>query len=496
MTQSQSQVTGGDPGLDATYDELFDPSGAPREKAALLVERLREFDAEALFAHQRAAASKLRDLGITFYVYGHDAGKEKVWPFDVIPRIFGADEWTQIERGLAQRVEALNLFLADLYDGQKVLDDGIIPRELVLKQKGYLEACRGIEPRHGTYCHVSGTDLVRGGDGTMYVLEDNVRVPSGVSYVLENRAVMKRTFPEVFEGLQVQPVEDYPERLLQTLLEVAPDVDDPRAVVLTPGIYNSAYFEHSFLAQQMGVELVEGSDLFVDDGRVKMRTTSGLERVDVIYRRIDDDFLDPLVFRPDSALGVPGLMAAYRLGRVTIVNAVGAGVADDKSIYMHVPEMIRFYLGEEPLIENVPTWDCSKEDELSYVLANLAELVVKDVHGSGGYGMLVGPTSTKAERMEFAERLSARPASYIAQPTLALSTCPTYVDRGVAPRHVDLRPFVLTGARTRIVPGGLTRVALRQGSLVVNSSQGGGTKDTWVVRGARANGRMQAQAQG
>ena len=468
--------------LGAIYDELLDSEGAPRAKAALLVERLKQFDAEALFAHQRAAASKLRDLGITFYVYGDEAGREKVWPFDVIPRIFDADEWSRIERGLAQRVQALNLFLGDLYGEQKILDDGIIPRELILKQKGYLEACRGITPRHGTYCHVSGTDLVRGGDGTVYVLEDNVRVPSGVSYVLENRAVMKRTFPEVFEGLRVQPVEDYPERLLQTLLDVAPEgVDEPRAVVLTPGSYNSAYFEHSFLAQQMGIELVQGSDLVVHEGRVRMRTTSGLVRVDVIYRRIDDDFLDPKVFREDSMLGVPGIMEVYRQGRVSIVNAPGTGVADDKAVYAYLPRIIEYYLKEEPLIPNVPTYLCREEMDRQYVLENLEELVVKPTDASGGYGIVIGPKASRAELEEARERVKAEPHRYIAQPVINLSTVPTVTEEGWDPRHVDLRPFVLCGQKTYVLPGGLTRVALRKGSLVVNSSQGGGSKDTWVL---------------
>ncbi|MAQ17178.1 MAG: hypothetical protein CMN30_20590 [Sandaracinus sp.] len=479
MNQSQTQ---GSAPVAATFDELFDGQGTPRAKAELLVERLKEFGAAELFAHQRAAAAKLRDLGITFYVYGHDAGKEKVWPFDVIPRIFDGGEWATIERGLAQRVEALNHFLADLYGDQKILADGIIPRELVLKQKGYLEACRGIVPRHGSWCNISGTDLVRGGDGQMYVLEDNCRVPSGVSYVLENRAVMKRTFPEVFEGLQVQPVEDYPERLLQMLLEMAPEgVDEPRAVVLTPGSYNSAYFEHSFLAQQMGVELVQGSDLVVHDGRVRMRTTSGLVRVDVIYRRIDDDFLDPKVFRKDSLLGVPGIMDVYRAGRVAIVNAPGNGVADDKAVYAYLPRIIEYYLKQEPVIPNVPTYLCREEKDLRYVLENLEELVIKPTDASGGYGIVIGPKASKAEIAEARERVKAEPERYIAQPVINLSTVPIVTEDGWDPRHVDLRPFVLCGQSTYVLPGGLTRVALRKGSLVVNSSQGGGSKDTWVL---------------
>ncbi|MEM9068763.1 MAG: circularly permuted type 2 ATP-grasp protein [Myxococcota bacterium] len=465
-----------------TYDELLDPSGEPRPQAAMLVERLQEFDAQALFAHQQAAASRLRDMGITFYVYGDDAGKEKVWPFDVIPRIFATDEWSRIEAGLAQRVQALNLFLADLYGPQKILDDEIVPRDLIYKQKGYLEACRGFVPRRGVFCHISGTDLVRGADGTIYVLEDNVRVPSGVSYVLENRAVMKRTFPEVFEGLQVRPVEDYPERLLQMLLEVAPEgVDDPRAVVLTPGSYNSAYFEHSFLAQQMGVELVQGSDLVVHEGRVRMRTTRGLERVDVIYRRIDDDFLDPKVFREDSLLGVPGIMDVYREGRVSIVNAPGTGVADDKAVYAYLPKIIRYYLSEEPILPNVPTYLCRNDSDLRYVLENLETLVVKPTNASGGYGIVIGPKASKAEIDACRERVRADPKSYIAQPVIQLSTVPTVTEAGWDPRHVDLRPFVLCGKDVYVLPGGLTRVALKKGSLVVNSSQGGGSKDTWVL---------------
>ena len=478
MSQSQSQSQSSS----ATFDELFVNGNEPRAKAQLLVARLEEFGAAELFAHQRAAASKLRDLGITFYVYGHDAGKEKVWPFDVIPRIFDGGEWERIERGLAQRVQAINLFLGDLYGDQKILDDGVIPRELVLQQKGYLEACRGIVPRHGSWCNISGTDLVRGGDGTVYVLEDNCRVPSGVSYVLENRAVMKRTFPEVFEGLQVRPVEDYPERLLEMLLEMAPEgVDEPRAVVLTPGSYNSAYFEHSFLAQQMGVELVQGTDLVVHEGRVRMRTTSGLVRVDVIYRRIDDDFLDPKVFQKDSLLGVPGIMDVYRAGRVSIVNAPGTGVADDKAVYAYLPRIIEYYLKEEAIIPNVPTYLCREPGDRKYVLDHLAELVIKPTDASGGYGIVIGPQASKAELDEVRALVEAEPERYIAQPVINLSTVPIVTEEGWDPRHVDLRPFVLCGQSTYVLPGGLTRVALKKGSLVVNSSQGGGSKDTWVL---------------
>jgi uncharacterized circularly permuted ATP-grasp superfamily protein len=437
-----------------------------------------------------AAEGIFRRLGVTFAVYNdNERSLERLIPFDIIPRVIEQAEWDRLALGLEQRVKALNAFLHDAYHDREIVRAGRMPEAQVLTNAAFLGEMAGLDVARGVYVHIAGIDVVRTGADEFYVLEDNCRTPSGVSYMLENREAMMRLFPDLFAALDVAPVDHYPSELFATLREVAPaDAgDDPTVVVLTPGHFNSAYYEHSFLADEMGVELVEGQDLVVEDGYVFMRTTEGRKRVHVIYRRIDDDFLDPLAFRVDTALGVPGLMASYRMGRVTIVNAIGAGVADDKAIYMHVPEMIRFYLGEEPLIANVPTWDCSRPAELSHVLANLEQLVVKNVHGSGGYGMLVGPTSTKGERAEFAARLSARPETYIAQPTLALSTCPTYVESGVAPRHVDLRPFVLTGAKTRIVPGGLTRVALREGSLVVNSSQGGGTKDTWVVRGQKQN---------
>ena len=402
-----------------------------------------------------------------------------------MPRIIAADEWDRLERGLIQRVTAINRFLADIYHGQEILKAGLIPEEQILANDQYAVAMIGTRVPRDVYAQIVGVDIVRHGDGSYYVLEDNLRVPSGVSYMLSNRKMMMRLFPDLFRRYHVRPVEHYPALLLQTLRASA-EIDSPTVVLLTPGRFNSAYFEHAFLAQQMGVELVEGQDLFVKDACVFMRTTDGPKQVDVIYRRLDDTFLDPLAFRPDSMLGVPGLMAAYRLGNVVICNAVGTGVADDKSIYPYVPDMIRFYLGEEAILKNVPTWQCRRPDDLAHVAAHLEELVVKEVHGAGGYGMLVGPTSSRQEIADFRQRLLANPGNYIAQPTLALSSCPTFVEEGVAPRHIDLRPFVLVGREIKIVPGGLTRVALRRGSLVVNSSQGGGTKDTWVVDPADA----------
>ncbi len=423
-----------------------------------------------------------RRVGITFAVYGSDAGTERLIPFDIIPRIIPAAEWAQLQKGLRQRVQALNLFIHDIYHSQHIIKAGIIPAEQIFNNAQYRPEMQDIDVAADIYAHIAGVDIVRAGEGEFYVLEDNLRVPSGVSYMLEDRKMMMRLFPELFARHKVAPVAHYPDLLLDMLRSVAPQgVDDPTVVVMTPGMYNSAYFEHAFLAQQMGVELVEGKDLFVDEGYVYMRTTRGPQRVDVIYRRIDDDFLDPLAFRPDSSLGVPGLLSAYHGGRVTLANAVGTGVADDKSIYPYVPDMIRFYLSEEPVLNNVPTWQCRKKEDLQYTLDHLPELVVKEVHGAGGYGMLVGPASSKAEIEAFRQRVIAKPDGYIAQPTLALSACPTYVESGVAPRHIDLRPFVLSGKTVSMVPGGLTRVALKEGSLVVNSSQGGGTKDTWVL---------------
>jgi uncharacterized circularly permuted ATP-grasp superfamily protein len=421
-------------------------------------------------------------VGITFAVYGEDAGTERLIPFDIVPRIIPADEWRLLETGLKQRVRALNLFLEDVYHDQKILKAGAIPKERVLGNSQFRLEMAGMDVPGGIYAHIAGVDLVRAGAGEYYVLEDNLRVPSGVSYMLENRRMMMRLFPELFATRSIRPVQHYPDMLLENLRGVAPKgEDDPTVAVLTPGAYNSAYYEHAFLAQQMGVELVEGQDLMVQNDTVFMRTTRGPRRVHVIYRRVDDDFLDPLAFRPDSMLGVPGLFAAYRAGRVTLANAIGTGVADDKSIYPFVPDMIKFYLAEDPILNNVPTYMLYKPKDCDYALANLEKLVVKEVHGAGGYGMLVGPAATAAECEAFRARIVAAPDKYIAQPTLALSTCPTFVEAGLAPRHIDLRPYVLSGTDVDLVPGGLTRVALREGSLVVNSSQGGGTKDTWVL---------------
>jgi uncharacterized circularly permuted ATP-grasp superfamily protein len=435
-----------------------------------------------------------RRVGITFAVYGakdeDGAGTERLIPFDLIPRVIPADEWSWMQRGLRQRVTALNRFIHDVYHEQAILKAGIVPADQVLNNAQFRPQMMGVDVAGDVYSHIAGIDIVRAaqpdGSGTYYVLEDNLRVPSGVSYMLENRKMMMRLFPELFARHRVEPVAHYPDLLLETLRAVAPAaVNEPQVVVLTPGMYNSAYFEHAFLAQQMGVELVEGQDLFVKDGFVYMRTTQGPRRVDVIYRRLDDDFLDPTVFRPDTTLGCAGLLDVYRKGNITLCNAVGTGVADDKSIYPYVPKMIEFYLGEKPILENVPTYLCRESEDLKYVLDHLGELVVKEVHGAGGYGMLVGPAATKAEIEEFRAALLAKPGNYIAQPTLALSTCPTYVESGIAPRHIDLRPFVLSRSNdvsgVQMVPGGLTRVALKEGSLVVNSSQGGGTKDTWVL---------------
>lgn len=465
------------------YDEMYAADGGVRPHYRAYADWLARQTPQTMLAKRAEADLAFRRVGITFAVYGDGGdGAERLIPFDVIPRIIPAAEWRTIEAGLRQRVRALNLFLHDIYHEQRIVRAGKVPAEHVFKNAQYRPEMHAVDVPGGIYAHIAGVDLVRAGDGTLYVLEDNLRVPSGVSYMLENRQMMMRLFPELFTRIGVAPVAHYPDRLLENLRSVAPaGVDDPTVVLLTPGMYNAAYFEHAFLAQQMGIELVEGQDLFVQDQAVYMRTTRGPQRVDVIYRRIDDDFLDPLAFRPDSVLGVPGLLAVVRAGRVTLANAIGTGVADDKSIYPYVPAMIEFYLGEQPLLANVPTFQCRDREGLAYTLANLPELVVKEVHGAGGYGMLIGPMASRSELEQFAARIRARPENYIAQPTLALSTCPTYVEGGVAPRHVDLRPFVLSGSEIALVPGGLCRVALREGSLVVNSSQGGGTKDTWVL---------------
>jgi uncharacterized circularly permuted ATP-grasp superfamily protein len=443
---------------------------------------LAEQPAETVARKRVEADLIFRRVGITFAVYGNNAGTERLIPFDIIPRIIPAHEWSQLQKGLTQRVQALNMFIHDIYHAQHIVKAGVIPAEQIFRNAQYRPEMQDVAVASDIYAHIAGVDIVRAGAGEFYVLEDNLRVPSGVSYMLEDRKMMMRLFPDLFARHRIAPVAQYPDLLLDMLRSVAPQgIDDPTVVVMTPGMYNSAYFEHAFLAQQMGVELVEGQDLFVSDNSVFMRTTRGPKRVDVIYRRIDDDYLDPLAFRSDSAIGVPGLLSVYRAGRVTLSNAIGTGVADDKSIYPFVPDMIRFYLSEEPLLNNVPTYQCRKKEDLQYTLDHLAELVVKEVHGAGGYGMLVGPASTKAEIDDFRQRVIAKPDGYIAQPTLALSACPTYVESGIAPRHIDLRPFVLSGKSVNMVPGGLTRVALKEGSLVVNSSQGGGTKDTWIL---------------
>ncbi|OZI16490.1 circularly permuted type 2 ATP-grasp protein [Bordetella genomosp. 7] len=466
----------------AAYDEMVDADGAVRPHYRAFAKWLGQQPAETMAARQIEADLNFRRVGITFSVAGDEAGTERLIPFDLIPRIIPAAEWQRLQAGLKQRVRALNLFIHDIYHDHNIVRAGIVPAEQVFLNAQYRPEMQDVDVAEDIYCHIAGIDIVRAGAGEFYVLEDNLRVPSGVSYMLENRKMSMRLMPEAFSRINVSPVAHYPDLLLDNLREVAPGgIENPTVVVLTPGMYNSAYFEHAFLAQQMGVELVEGQDLFVDQNTVYMRTTHGPRRVDVIYRRVDDDFLDPLTFRADSALGVPGLLSVYRAGRVTLANAIGTGIADDKSTYQYVPDMIRFYLQEDPILSNVPTWRCSRPDELSHVLANMHELVVKEVHGSGGYGMLVGPCSTRAQVEAFRERVRSQPANYIAQPTLALSTVPTYVESGVAPRHVDLRPYVLCGKDIRTVPGGLCRVALVEGSLVVNSSQGGGTKDTWVL---------------
>ncbi len=466
----------------AYFDEMRSGSDGIRPVYQRYADWLKDLPDGTLHRKEQEAELLFRRLGITFAVYGESDGGERLIPFDVVPRIFGAAEWRRLEAGIVQRVKALNAFLHDIYHGQEIMRAGIVDARQITGNAGFRPEMMGVDLPNQVYAQIAGIDLVRVSENEFYVLEDNLRTPSGVSYMLENRRTMMRLFPDLFAQQIVEPVEHYPLMLLDTLRESAPaNVLDPVIAVLTPGAYNSAYFEHAFLASQMGVELVEGQDLFVENRRVFMHTTEGPRPVHVIYRRVDDDFLDPLVFRPDSVLGVPGLLEAYISGNVSLINGVGTGVADDKSTYLHVPEMIEFYLGEKPILSNVPTYRLGLPDDLKYVLEHLPELVVKEVQGSGGYGMLVGPTSSTAEIEAYRQRILSDPSNFIAQPTLALSTCPTLVEQGVAPRHVDLRPFVLSGKEVRLVPGGLTRVALREGSLVVNSSQGGGTKDTWVL---------------
>ena len=472
--------------MTVAFDEMNGTDGVTRPAYRELAAWLSQVPPDILQQRRREAELLFRRIGITFAVYGESESTERLIPFDVIPRVLAADEWDTIKRGLEQRTRALNLYIKDVYTKREVLRAGVVPEDLVFQNPVFRPEMNGQRVPHDIYVFIAGIDIVRVDADTFYVLEDNARTPSGVSYMLENREIMLRLFPDLFARHRVAPVENYPDELLATLRSAAPltAAAEPTVVLLTPGIYNSAYYEHSFLADKLGIELVEGRDLVVKDDVVSMRTTEGLKRVDVIYRRIDDDFLDPLVFRPDSALGVPGLMSAYQAGNVTLANAVGTGIADDKAVYSYMPAIVKFYLGEEPILKNVPTWRCREDDHLSYVLDNIEQLVVKEVHGSGGYGMLIGPKEDKATIAAFRAKLKSDPKNFIAQPTLSLSTCPTCVEEGIAPRHVDLRPFVLAGRdRIRIVPGGLTRVALKKGSLVVNSSQGGGTKDTWVLDG-------------
>lgn len=469
------------------FDELLTPARTPRVAARRAVNMLQGLTTEEMSARRTAAELAIRDLGISFTIYSEGKNIDRAWPFDIIPRVISGRDWDKVSRGLAQRTRALNAFIDDIYNRQRILKDGVVPAEIVLDAGNYKPQCAGISPRYGAWAHVCGTDLVRDKDGRFYVLEDNLRVPSGVSYMLENREITKRVLPELFENYSIRPVDDYPAQLYSTLASLSPrDRKRPCIVVLTPGIYNSAYFEHSFLARGMGAELVEGSDLYVgDDDCVYMRTVDGPERVDVVYRRIDDEFLDPEAFREDSILGVPNIMRAWKKGNVAIANAPGSGVADDKVVYAFVPDMIRYYLKEEPAIASVKTYLCMNEPEREYVLANLDKLVVKPANESGGYGLMVGPHSTRKQQDKFAKLIEKNPRNYIAQPTLSLSTAPTCIDDRVEPRHLDLRPFILSGKQIWVTPGGLTRVAMVKGSLVVNSSQGGGSKDTWIVESSK-----------
>jgi uncharacterized circularly permuted ATP-grasp superfamily protein len=463
---------------------MFEPTGVPRVAAREVADQIDSIPAAEVLARQHAAEQSMRFAGVTFNVYEDLEGTERIFPFDLVPRVVEQAEWHWIETGLKQRIRALNLFIDDVYHEEKILNDGLVPRDLVVSASGYRKMCRGFDPLRGIWCHIAGTDLVRDSDGQYFVLEDNVRCPSGVSYVLENRRVLKEVFPALFTNSKVRPISDYPSHLLSSLEALAPEHGRrPRVVILTPGMHNSAYFEHSLLAREMGIEMVEGRDLAVIDGEVVMKTTRGPERVDVIYRRIDDDYLDPRVFRKDSILGVPGLFEAYRTGRVGLANAPGCGVADDKAVYAYVPRIIEYYLSEEPLLPNVPTYVCFDDTDRAYVLDNIDKLVVKSVDGAGGYGLIVGPHASEAERREFRDRIMDNPRGYVAQPTLALSTVPVLTDGHLEGRHVDLRPYTVYGDDIYVLPGGLTRVALKPGSLVVNSSQGGGSKDTWVLAG-------------
>lgn len=466
------------------FDELVNASGNARLPAKKLVSYLQSLDDNELEQRQRLANAVIQDMGISFTVYTEEGNIDRSWPFDVIPRTIDAKHWQKTAQGLEQRLKALNCFIHDLYHDRKIIKDGVVPAHIIDGSKHYRQECMGVNPVHDVWAHICGTDLVRDSDGEFYVLEDNLRVPSGVSYMLENRSITKRIFPELFESDNILPIDDYTNRLYRTLADLAPHLENPEIVVLTPGIYNSAYFEHAFLAQQMGVELVEGSDLTVGkNGYVYMKTIGGLAKVDVIYRRIDDTFLDPDVFEKESVLGVPGLIKAWQKGKVALANAPGAGVADDKVVYAYVPKIINYYLGEEPIINNVETYLCDDPKQQEYVIKNIHKLVVKPANESGGYGMLVGPHATKKEHAEFVQLIKKHPRNYIAQPTLALSTAPTLTADSVEPRHLDLRPFVLQGKKTYVTTGGLTRVAMKKGSLVVNSSQGGGSKDTWIVDG-------------
>ncbi len=464
------------------YDEFFEKPGLPRAEVKKLVDRIHSFPDTELANRQKAAEAAFMQMGITFGVYGDKKGLEKIIPFDIIPRIINARDWSLVERGVTQRVFALNKFIHDIYNDQKIIKDGVISRELILSSVAYRKECQGLNPPKGIWCHISGIDLVRDEKGQFYVLEDNLRCPSGVSYVLGNRRVMKQTLPVVFESLPIRPIDDYSSRLADTLRHLIPDtVRNPNIVILTPGIYNSAYFEHSFLAQQMGEELVEGQDLVVMDDFVYMRTTKGFEKVDAIYRRIDDDFLDPTVFNPDSLLGVPGIMKSYRSGKVALANAPGTGIADDKAIYSFVPDIIKYYTGEDAIIPNIPTFLCANEKDRQHVIDNIANFVVKTTHGSGGYGMLIGPFSSKEQQKKMIGNIKKDPRNYIGQPVIQLSRVPVIVNDHFEGRHIDLRPFVLYGEDIHVLPGGLSRVALEKDSLVVNSSQGGGSKDTWVL---------------